>query len=139
MPEHETQYAEAQVLMGLIFRVAERAKDDFTAVAAECGLSPVLARAVLILEEPAPMHEIAGHLACDPSYVTNIADQLETQHLAERAAGEDRRVKMLRLTPAGLEMRQRLQEALAAGSSMRGSLNPRQRADLEKLLEQMLA
>jgi DNA-binding MarR family transcriptional regulator len=138
MSDREVQFAEAQHLTGLIFRVAERAKDDFAAAVADCGLSLTLARAVLILGEPAPMHEVAGQLACDPSYITNIADQLEAQALAERATGTDRRVKLLQLTPAGVEVRERLSAALEAGATVTRALNAAQRADLADLLEQML-
>ena len=138
MSEPEVQFAEAQHLTGLIFRVAERAKDDFAVAVAECGLSLTLARAVFILGEPAPMHEVADQLACDPSYITNLADQLEAHGLAERAAGTDRRVKLLQLTPEGLQMRERLSAALEAGATVTRALTAAQRADLGELLEQML-
>lgn len=138
MPASEDQFTEAQHLTTLIFRVAERAKDAFTTIAGECGLSASVGRALLTLEEPAPMHTIAALLACDPSYVTSLADQLESQGLAERAVGDDRRVKLLKLTPAGLEARERLAGAIAAGPSVTSALDARQRRELTALLERML-
>jgi hypothetical protein len=44
------------------------------------------------------MRMLADRLACERSYITGLADQLEERGLVTRATGEDRRVKLLALT-----------------------------------------
>jgi len=51
-------------------------------------------------------------LVCDASNVTGIVDKLEARGLAQREAGEDRRVKVLRLTPQGEALRAEMRRTL---------------------------
>ena len=52
------------------------------------------------------MSSLAGMLFCDASNVTGIVDRLEARGLIERRpAAQDRRVKLLALTPAGEQVR----------------------------------
>jgi len=65
-------------------------------------LSPPQFLTLTQLATPAPMREMAARLRCDASNMTGLADRLEERGLLERRADpNDRRVKLLTLTPAG--------------------------------------
>lgn len=138
-PSSAARLAEARDLSARLFRVAERARADFAAVAAEVGLTPVQARAVLWLGQPSAMRGLADHLTCDASNVTGIADRLEALGLVERVAGDDRRVTLLRLTRRGTTLRADLAERVAAGSTVTARLGVAERRQLAVLLDKLLA
>ncbi|HWF73381.1 MAG TPA: MarR family transcriptional regulator [Solirubrobacteraceae bacterium] len=88
----------------------------FLAAASALDLHPAQAGALLQMEPDAamPMHELATMLACDNSNVTGIVDRLEARGLvARRPYAQDRRVKHVGLTPAGVELRDRIRAQLA--------------------------
>jgi DNA-binding MarR family transcriptional regulator len=102
-------------------------------------LSPPQGITLRLLQEPQPMHSIAGHLACDPSNLTGIADRLEERGLVERRPDPaDRRVKLLALTPAGRRLRAKLEADLSDQLPGLDSLTPAERAHLERLLAKLL-
>jgi DNA-binding MarR family transcriptional regulator len=83
---------------------------------------------------PLSRRALAERLHCDPSNVTFLADRLEQRQLVSRArAGSDRRVNALALTPAGVEVRNRL-IATIAESSLFGTLTSAQQRQLADLL-----
>ena len=108
MADRESRLEEAGRLTQMLIHFAEEAKADFTRIAAGFDLPVHLARAVLALENPEPMRELAERLTCDRSYITNLADQLEERRLVSRVPGGDRRVKLLQLTRTGRSLRDRL-------------------------------
>ncbi len=138
MSSVERKLAEARSLSVLLHRASERAQRDFAAAVEPLGVTAPMARTVLLLATPTPMRGIAEHLACDPSYVTNVADLLERAGLAERVTGTDRRVKLLALTPAGLRLRGRIAEKVAREATVLRTLTPAQREALRELAELML-
>lgn len=84
---------------------------------------------------PLSRRELAERLRCDPSNVTFLVDRLEQRRLVSRArAGSDRRVTVLALTPAGLNVRDRLTTTLA-DSSLFTELTSTQQRQLAALLE----
>lgn len=119
-------------------RVAERAKEDFADAVAPFGLPVHLARAVLTLDRPAPMSDLADQLACDRSYVTGLADKLEERGLVNRVPGADRRVRLLRLTEEGQALRDRLSAAITESSLVLLRLSDADRANLEPILMRLL-
>jgi DNA-binding MarR family transcriptional regulator len=126
---------EAHEIAGLLFGAAELTRRRFDELCAGFGMTPVQARALLALERPLPMRELAGILRCDPSNVTGIADRLESRGLVRRdSSGSDRRVKFLVPTPAGEEMRQTLENALVETSPFMAGLNSDERRTLRTLL-----
>jgi DNA-binding MarR family transcriptional regulator len=126
---------EAHEIAGLLFGAAELTRRRFDELCAGFGMTPVQARALLALERPLPMRELAGILRCDPSNVTGIADRLESRGLVRRdSSGSDRRVKFLLATPAGEEMRRTLEEALIETSPFMAGLTSDERRTLRTLL-----
>jgi len=79
--------------------------------AADAGLSPVSAWALIQLdpEDPISQKELAARLRCNPSTVVDPTDRLEEAGLVDRRAGRsDRRVNTLVLTPRGRHVREKL-------------------------------
>lgn len=134
----EQRLREAGELSGLLVRIAEESKAVFARTSDELGLPVHLARAVVNLDEPIPMRELAALLACDRSNITGIADQLQERGLAERVPGQDRRVKLLRLTPTGWQLRQNISEKVSASALVLQRLDDDQRAQLRPLLQALL-
>lgn len=132
------RFAEAARVTRLLYATAQRARDDFTAAVADLGLSSAMARTLLLLAEPAPMRTIADGLGCDPSYVTGVADDLESAGLARRVAGTDRRIKLLELTAAGHDRRSDVQTVIGQHATVL-RLDDAQRAQLEGLLQLLVA
>jgi MarR family transcriptional regulator, organic hydroperoxide resistance regulator len=82
---------------------------------------------------PLSRRELAARLHCDPSNVTFLVDRLERRRFVARARVQsDRRVKALALTPAGVEIRNRLISTLAESAMFAGLTREEQRqlADL---------
>jgi DNA-binding MarR family transcriptional regulator len=122
----------------MLVLIAERAKADFAETVAPFGMPVHLARAILLLDTPAPMRELADQLACDRSYVTGLADKLEERGLVTRVTGEDRRVKLLALTESGTTLRNEISDTVAERSMVLRRLNDTERKTLAPLLERLL-
>lgn len=125
-------------LATLVVRAGERAKADFAQVVMAHDVPPPLARAILLLGEPAPMGCLASQMSCDQSYVTRLADDLVKRGLVTRAPGDDRRVQVLSLTPAGIALKNELVEAVASDSTVVTALTPAEQEELRKLLTRIL-
>jgi len=82
MSSRELRLAESGRLSQLLIDAAAMVSDDFAELVEPYRLPPHLARAILTLGSPAPMRELASHMACDPSYVTALADKLEFRALS---------------------------------------------------------
>ncbi len=130
---------ETHALTSRLFQVAERSRADFARVVAELDLTPLQARALLWLEQPSAMRALADHLRCDASNVTGLADRLESRGLVERVPGQDRRVKLLRLTERGLALRADVARRVASGSTVSARLSRDERARLGAILDKLLA
>ena len=105
MKSTKSQACEAwQLLVKFFF--AKRA--DLPVLASEFELSPAQCHVLHLIEpdRPIPMGRIAEALACDASNVTGLIDRLESRGLVQRQPSpDDRRVKVLQLTPAGSRLR----------------------------------
>ena len=126
-------------LSHLLVLSADLSKSVFADIASSLNVPVHLARAVLLLEEPAPMNELSVKLACDKSYITQLADQLEERDLIERVPGADRRTKLLSLTSTGKSLRAKLAKAAGSQSPIMKSLNDEERTQLASLLSKVLA
>ncbi len=118
----------------LLVGAAEHVKGAFAEAVALYGLPVTTARALLLLQAPAPMRDLATHMSCDQSYITLIADDLEQRGLVTREPGTDRRVKVLTLTEAGITTRDQISLAVAERSPIMARLTPAERATLDRLL-----
>jgi DNA-binding MarR family transcriptional regulator len=84
-----------------------------TQALARRGLTPNDSRALFSLDaaQGRSMRSLADEWECDPSNTTWIVDRLETLGLAERrTVPEDRRVKLVALTPKGSRTRAMLMQ-----------------------------
>jgi MarR family transcriptional regulator, organic hydroperoxide resistance regulator len=111
-----SEQAPADEAWAILLELLSTGRRRFLAVAAELDLHPAQAGALLRMEPetPMPMHELATMLACDNSNVTGIVDRLEAHGLvARRPFAQDRRVKHVVLTDAGVELRARVRAHMA--------------------------
>jgi DNA-binding MarR family transcriptional regulator len=121
------------------FSFAQRA--NLPALAAELELSPAQCYLLNLLEpdRPMPMGQLAGALSCDASNVTGLVDRLESRGLLQRrASDEDRRVKVLSLTPLGARLRTALLERMTAPPPTLGRLSPEEQRALVNMLRRLL-
>ncbi|XRQ11231.1 MarR family winged helix-turn-helix transcriptional regulator [Actinomadura welshii] len=122
-----------------VFQVAGLLRMNFEAAAAELGLPPVQAMALMNLEAPAPMRQLATVLRCDASNVTGIVDGLERRGLVERRPDpDDRRVKQLVLTEEGERKRALLRSRGHAHAVTLFDLPGKDLARLKELLGQVV-
>jgi DNA-binding MarR family transcriptional regulator len=111
----------------------------FLIAAAELDLHPAQAGALVQLDSPLPMTELAALLACDNSNVTGLIDRLEARGLVTRRSSmQDRRVKHVVLTAAGRRLRERM--LARVGRPTRGfeRLSPDAQRQLADLLRQVI-
>ncbi len=104
-----------------------------------CGeLSPVQCHVLHLIDpgRPLAMSRLARILSCDASNVTGLVDRLEARGLVvRRPSAEDRRVRVLQLTPEGSRMRADLLRRMTAGAFPLSRLSPGERRSLVKILE----
>lgn len=100
----------SQAFFELLMRHRTAIRDTIVAA----GLSPPLVATLHMLGDTAmTMRELAETIGLEPSNLTGIVDRLEARGLVERQSSpDDRRIKKVSLTRAGLAMRKRLLEHL---------------------------
>jgi DNA-binding MarR family transcriptional regulator len=101
---HEALAADA---WGRIWEFFLANRHRYASLAAAHGLNPGVMAALLSLDadEPKPMRWVAEACHCDASNATWLVDRLEERGLVERRTPpEDRRMKTVALTPAGVEL-----------------------------------
>jgi DNA-binding MarR family transcriptional regulator len=111
------------------------------AICDDLGLTPMQGHALRSLDpdRPSPMSVLADMLICDASNVTAIVDKLESRGLIVRQNAEnDRRIKMLAVTPQGLELRERLCARFTVPPAAVESMPPAARAQLADVLRAIL-
>jgi MarR family transcriptional regulator, organic hydroperoxide resistance regulator len=126
-----------QMLVKLFF--ARRA--DLPSVASEFELSPAQCHVLHLIEpdQPVPMGRIAAALACDASNVTGLIDRLESRGLVRRQpSSQDRRVKVLVLTPEGARLRSTVIERMIQPPDTLGRLSVDEQQALVRLLKRLL-
>ena len=110
-------------------------------MAAELELSPAQCHVLNLIEpgRPIPMGQLAGALSCDASNVTGLVDRLESRGLIQRRPSEeDRRVKVISLTPLGARLRASLIERMTAAPPTLGKLSVEEQRALVKLLRRLI-
>jgi len=110
-------------------------------LAAELELSPAQCHVLHLIEpgRPIPMGQLAETLACDASNVTGLVDRLESRGLIRRRASEeDRRVKVLELTPTGARLRTLLIDRMTAPPATLRRLSVAEQRSLVRILARLL-
>ena len=103
----------------------------------ELDLSPVQCHVLQLIEpgRPLPMGRLAETLSCDASNVTGLVDRLESRGLVRRRpSADDRRVKVIHLTPAGSRLRSQLLKRMTGGSLPLSRLSREQQRMLVEIL-----
>jgi DNA-binding MarR family transcriptional regulator len=103
--------ANADDFWPLLVEFALSQRGWWTALCADFDLTPMQGHALRVLDpdRPVAMSTLAESLICDASNVTGIVDKLESRGLIARQGAErDRRIKMLVVTDAGRELRDKL-------------------------------
>ncbi|MEO7189552.1 MAG: MarR family transcriptional regulator [Vicinamibacterales bacterium] len=121
------------------FSLAHRA--SLPVLAAELELSPAQCHLLNLMEpeRPVPMGQLAGALACDASNVTGLVDRLESRGFVQRtSSAEDRRVKVLSLTPLGARLRTALLERMTSPPPTLKRLSQDEQRALVALLRRLL-
>ncbi len=111
------------------------------ALAAELELSPAQCHLLNLVEpdRPMPMGQLAGALSCDASNVTGLVDRLEARGLIQRSpSAEDRRVKVISLTPLGARVRAALLQRMTAPPATLAKLSPEDQRALVRLLRRLV-
>src|ERR671912_1976035 len=101
----------------LLVRFSFTQRATLPSLAAELELSPAQCHLLNQIdpEHPMPMKELANALSCDASNVTGLVDRLESRGLLKRSPStEDRRVKVLSLTPLGAKVRAALLDRMTS-------------------------
>ena len=118
---------------------AQRAR--LPALAAEFDLSPVQCQVLRVIEPEAgvAMGRLAETLSCDASNVTGLVDRLESRGLIERRpSAEDRRVRVLVLTQAGVRLRASLIRRLTDPPDPLTRLSAADQRALVRILERLV-
>lgn len=90
------------------------------------------------IETSVPMRDLGQSMKCDPSFVTMIADALESRGLARREPNPtDRRIKNLVLTDHGLELKATLEQHLLDAVPWVHVLDTDERKQLLELIRKM--
>jgi DNA-binding MarR family transcriptional regulator len=129
------------MVLDLMFEVLGLLKHRFHAAIANTGLTAQQAHALRFLDptRPVPMRELAAGIMCDASTVTGIADRLENRGLVERRPDpEDRRVKGLVVTPAGIEIQDRIRREVLGHAPHLAVLSPDERIQLRDQLKRVV-
>lgn len=124
----------ADVLFALMPTVVEHINERLH----NLGMTNTDYMALRNIDGPTPMKELASCMNYDPSYVTMVADRLETLGLIAREPHPtDRRVKNLVLTAKGKRLKKSIPETLWKGSNTFSSLSDSDRRQLMDLLAQL--
>jgi DNA-binding MarR family transcriptional regulator len=126
-----------RLLMGLVLDQRWR----WPEVSEALGISQAALRALLAIDpdDPRPMRDLARAMNCDASYVTAIVDDLEQAGYAERRpAANDRRLKIVALTGAGISALCTARDGLLAPPPQLSRLTRAQGRELARLLHRAL-
>lgn len=127
-------------LVDLLWLVMRRIWDDAEQRLAPSGLTMKHSWALHALDEPMSMSALAERLGIDASYVTAIADQLESRGLIERRPHpSDRRIKSLALTEEGKRLREQILGELWTTVPVLAGLTADERRELRRLLDKTVA
>ena len=130
-----TQDALTAEVVDLLKRITNRYVREYEEAAAQHGVTPQQAKALLALDDALPMRRLAERLGAEPSNITGIVDRLQARGLVERQADPtDRRIKLIAATDAGKSVTAELRGHLRFASDPLVALTEPQRRTLRDLL-----
>ncbi len=133
------QTAESEV-WGLLGDVWFSHKPVLMEICREFDLFPPQIMVLRTLDRPKPMREVAGYLACNSSNLTGITDRLEDRNLVQRTPDpNDRRIKLLVLTPEGEALREQVVARLETPPDSLSVLADEDLRDLSRILTKLSA
>jgi DNA-binding MarR family transcriptional regulator len=138
MKSTKSDAAEAWQLL-LRFFFSQRA--DLPMLASEFELSAAQCHVLHLIDpaQPIPMSRLAEALACDASNVTGLVDRLESRGLVRRhPSEEDRRVKVLELTRAGVRLRSTVLKRMTTPPESLTHLSTAEQRALVRILKRLL-
>jgi DNA-binding MarR family transcriptional regulator len=125
----------------LLVRFFFAQRSNLPPLAAELELSPAQCHVLHLIEpgRPVPMGQIASTLSCDASNVTGLIDRLESRGLVKRRpSAEDRRVRVLDLTPSGVRLRTLLVSRMTTPPDALDRLSASDQQALVRILSRLL-
>jgi len=125
----------------LLMRLFLAQRSALPPLAAALELSPAQCHVLHLIEpdRPMPMGQLAETLSCDASNVTGLVDRLESRGLVRRRPStEDRRVKVLELTPTGARLRTLLLDRLRTPPATLRRLSVREQRLLVQILTRLV-
>jgi DNA-binding MarR family transcriptional regulator len=134
-PETRLDEEIADAFGELFQQTVERVED----LARRFSLPAFCVKALHMLGTPMAMKELGQRFHCDPSFVTAIADTLDSHGLGRRETDtKDRRIKNLLLTSKGMQLRERVERELHECMPWTGALDADERKCLLGLLRKMV-
>ncbi|PYR43164.1 MAG: MarR family transcriptional regulator [Acidobacteria bacterium] len=133
--------AEASRAFQLLVRFFFAQREQLPPPGDELELSPAQCHVLHLIDpdRPMPMGRLAGTLGCDASNVTGLVDRLEARALVRRRpSADDRRVKVIQLTPAGSRLRAQMLRRMTSGSCRLSRLSARDQQALVRILEALV-
>ncbi|RAG83612.1 hypothetical protein DN069_21380 [Streptacidiphilus pinicola] len=127
---------QAQRIYAVMRRLVLEADDRKQRVVDTLGMSYIRSRALRALAvEPIRMSELATRLVTDKPYTTLVVDDLEQRGLVVREQDpNDRRCKVVRITPAGREAANVATEIITAPPTELAALPPEDLEALDRIL-----
>jgi len=122
----------------LLVRFFFAQREHLPTLGGELELSPIQCHVLHLLEpgRPLPMGRLAGMLGCHASNVTGLVDRLEARGVVQRRpSADDRRIKVLDLTPEGSRLRAQMLRRMTTGARPISRLTVGQQRTLVKILE----
>lgn len=138
MPTSKQQAANAAEIVDALFTLMPLVVDHVDSRLADLDMTNTDLWALRSIEGPMPMKDLATCMDFDPSYVTVVADRLESRGLIERQPHPtDRRVKNLVLTAKGAEMKATALDRIWSGDNMFRALTESERRTLLDLVAKL--
>jgi DNA-binding MarR family transcriptional regulator len=132
MSTPEATAREVWLLMSDLVLDNERRREVSDALGMSFGRARTVRR---LARRPMSMRELADALGIDPPNATVVVDDLEARGLVRRGPHPtDRRAKLVEATPEGKDLARRADEILATPPPALAALDPRDLAELRRIL-----
>ena len=131
---------ELDEVVGALLEMAKQTHEVVVAVAARHDLTAQQVGLLRLLDKPVSMRAFAEELSCDPSNVTGLVDRVERLGLVDRVPDpDDRRIRMLTLTPNGRRLREEINAEVARDLAAALGLKPEDHERILSLVDDLTA